>query len=620
MNEIRCKLLKSFLMNLQVLLGKIPTVLAFIGLIACSSTVKAPEKPVTFPSGDYSYTGEHISCLIQKKMKKHKVTGLSIALVDGQEIVWAYGFGFADLANNIPAKPETVYRAGSISKLFTAIAVLQLAEQGKIDIDQPLQTYLPEFSIKTRFPDAVPITPRTIMTHHSGLPTDWAKGMFTYNISNLSKLRKEYAQLVHEIKDEYVAYPPNFVFNYSNLGFSLLGHMVERVSGKEFINYMDKSVLAPCGMTHSSFWLTPDIESLLSKGYENKKEARHIYGRDLPAGALYSNVLDLGRFMMMVFAGGKAEDQQILRTKTLTEMLCQQNRNIPLDLDFRIGLGWFLDWTGKNLDYAGTVVLHTGDVGAFCGVLMILLEHKLGVVVLANSPAAPMVIDIAIEALKSALKSRAGVSPPERDLSSSNSIPQEEIKKYKGVYSTGWGIISFEMKGKTMKAKLWGRSFKMVPDADRQFSLRYLLLGFIPINVGQLKDVRLSFSEVEGREIVALYQNGMIQWIGEKIPRIRIPKSWQDRLGTYEIINAEDDILIFRDFNFRYEEGLFLLDLTVSMAGDMRITVPLSPINDSEAVILGLGRHMGETIRAASFDGKEGLLYSGYKLIKKEFD
>ena len=112
-------------------------------------------------------------------MKKNSVTGLSIALVDDQRIVWAEGFGYADQEKKIPATADTLYRVGSISKLFTDTAAMQLVEQGKLDIDQPLKKYIPNFSIKSRYPDTAEITPRQLMTHHSGLPRDRLKGFMT---------------------------------------------------------------------------------------------------------------------------------------------------------------------------------------------------------------------------------------------------------------------------------------------------------------------------------------------------------------------------------------------------------------------------------------------------------
>lgn len=121
---------------------------------------------------DYSSITGELSRLIQSVVEESGITGLSVALVDDQEMVWAEGFGHADKENGVKATPQTIYGVASISKLFTATAIMQLAESGEIDIDQPLQTYLPEFSINSRFTGPGPITLRNVMTHHSGLPSD----------------------------------------------------------------------------------------------------------------------------------------------------------------------------------------------------------------------------------------------------------------------------------------------------------------------------------------------------------------------------------------------------------------------------------------------------------------
>ena len=188
------------------------TALTFLS--ACA--VSPPKKPENTSQGDYQYVKDYMSWYINREMKKKKTVGLSIALVDGEHIVWQQGFGYADKENNVKATPETIFRAGSISKLFNAMATMKLVEQGKLDIDRPLTDYLPEFQIKTRFGSTDGITPRTIMAHHSGMPGDWVDDMW-------SKDPQSFTRLVHLIKDEYVAYPPNTVLSYSNLGVTLLG-------------------------------------------------------------------------------------------------------------------------------------------------------------------------------------------------------------------------------------------------------------------------------------------------------------------------------------------------------------------------------------------------------------
>jgi len=172
--------------------------------------------------------------VIEQAMHKNGVTGLSLSLVDDQQVVWAQGFGYADEANNIPATPETVYRVGSISELFTATAAMQLAEQGKIDIDRPLQTYLPEFSVKRRFTDPKPITLRHLMSHHAGLPTNVLKGMW-------STTPAPFTTIVDVLQNEYTSYPPNVVWSFSNLGVTLVGHVIEKISGEAFATHLQYS-------------------------------------------------------------------------------------------------------------------------------------------------------------------------------------------------------------------------------------------------------------------------------------------------------------------------------------------------------------------------------------------
>jgi len=219
-------------------------ILMILTLTACATT--PPKAPEIQKKGDYTYVKDYMTWFIQKEMKDKGIVGLSVALVDDQRIVWQKGFGYADRENKIAATPQTVYRAGSISKLFNAMAVMKLVEAGKMDIDQPLSTYLPEFSINSRFGSIDGVTPRTIITHHSGLPSDWIDGMWGEN-------PMPFTRLVQVIKDEYVAYPPNTVMSYSNLAVTLLGHGVQRVSGQPYDQFIDQSLLEPMGMNDSRF-------------------------------------------------------------------------------------------------------------------------------------------------------------------------------------------------------------------------------------------------------------------------------------------------------------------------------------------------------------------------------
>jgi CubicO group peptidase (beta-lactamase class C family) len=586
-------------------------------LFVCMGCAAAPKKPLSIQMGDYEHTKKYMSWLIQQETKKHHVQGLSIAMVDDQQIIWAQGFGYADVNRKIPATPETVYPAGSIGKLFTIIAALQLAEQGKIELDQPLQTYLPEFSIKTRFPKAGPITPRNIMTHHSGLPSDWLKGMMSRNPIL-------FTDLVKGIKDEYAAYPPNFVFSYSNLALRLLGCMVERVSGQAFVSYMDESVLQPMGMTHASFALTPDLRPLLSKGYKDGKETRDDLLRDLPSpeGPLYASATDLSRFIQMVFAHGTVGDQIILKPETLAEIFRSQNSHVPLDLDFRIGLGWFLN--DPDIQNAGRVASHGGALSLFYSKLILLPEHKLGVVVLANSSAALDVVNkVAEEALKLALEAKTGITQPRMEKPLREPIlpwSQRVLKDYEGQYATGFRVYTVSTRGEGLHTRLMGKPVQLVPHGIGLFSVQYRLFGIFPIHVKQLDGLTFSLTRIAGRDVLVLHDNGKKYLLGERIEPSPIPDAWLKRLGDYELVNPGDYFPMIEKAQLKYEDHLLTLDVTTPMLSNVgieRLRFAVGPVSNTEAVILGLGRNMGETIEAVTETGEVRLRYSGCEFRRK---
>ena len=195
-------------------------------LLGCTTTPE-PKAPLSLTQGDYAYVKEYMDWYIKEQMAEKDIVGLSIALVDDQKIVWQKGYGYADKSKQIKVTPQTRYRAGSITKLFNAMAVMKLVEDYKMNIDKPLKRYLPEFSIKSRFGSTDAITPRNIMSHHSGLPGDWLDRMFATN-------PLPYTEHVGLVKNEYVAYAPNTLLSYSNLGITLLGHAVEKTAGMKY--------------------------------------------------------------------------------------------------------------------------------------------------------------------------------------------------------------------------------------------------------------------------------------------------------------------------------------------------------------------------------------------------
>ena len=169
---------------------------------------------------DYTETVNRFKQLAEAEIERGILTGVSVSLVDDQRCVCAAGFGWADRAKRKPATRKTVYRAGSISKLFTALATMQLVEQGKLNLDEPIVTYWPDFRIVDPLDDAQPITLRQLMCHRSGLVRESPVGGY------LDPGEPSIAASVASLADCVLVHPPNTKTKYSNIGVTVVGHVV----------------------------------------------------------------------------------------------------------------------------------------------------------------------------------------------------------------------------------------------------------------------------------------------------------------------------------------------------------------------------------------------------------
>lgn len=530
----------------------------------------------------YTNARQTLQQTIEKLMKQNGIVGLSIALVDDQSVVWSEGFGYADKAKKHKATPETVYRVGSISKLFTATAAMQLVEQGKFDIDKSLQTYIPEFSIKTRFAEAGPITPRHLMTHHSGLPEDYRIGW------RATRPVESFTQLVDKLPDEYTAYPPNLILAYSNLAVSLLGTAIENTCSAPFSTCLEQNLLQPLGMSNTEFASGASDSVMMSKEYGRTGLVPASFMRDVPAGGLNSNALDLSRFMSMVFANGAIDGKQLISANSLNEMLRAQNADFPLDLDNRVGLAWFLEQTASG----ETIAHHGGDIGHFHSFLVTIPSHKLGVVVLANTDSAGgVVMNIAKSALNLMLSEKSPVSgvaqaSPAKIPLNPNSLPGHYASEYVGL------IRISDNRGR-MRIKVLGKSFPLLLQPDGSAKFTYANFG---------GEVTLRRDELSAHQVLILDSpvTGRLL-LGEKLAQPNLSKLWRQRLGRYQITNKGDEVDMPPALHLQIKDGFLIVQ------GD-RVLIPL---NDQEAIIAGLGRGLGETVTFETHGKQQKIRYLG---------
>jgi len=349
---------------------------------------------------------------VEHRVAHEELPGVSVGLVYDQDLFWAKGYGYADLEKKTPATPSTAYRIASLTKLFTATAVLHLRDAGKLRLDDPVRDHLDWFEIEDEHPESPVVTIRHLLTHTSGLPREldtlyWDDMVFPD--------RKEFAELLSESQ---TILPREEKFKYSNVAFAVLGHVVESVSGKPYAEYVTEHVLKPLGMTGTEVLPEPDMPSLAT-GYKYRKPGEPREEEPFTdkaamaaAGNMASTVEDLAKFLSLQFRDGPAGAGQILKGSTLREM----HRAYWLSPDWASGrgLGWGLARVGDQvrIRHGGYVPGHTSSITAAPA-------EKFGVIVLVNAgDGAPSTIagkawDIVAPAVKKAMAEEE--EPPKAD-------------------------------------------------------------------------------------------------------------------------------------------------------------------------------------------------------------
>jgi CubicO group peptidase (beta-lactamase class C family) len=356
------------------------------------------------------------------KVTMGRLPGLSVGLVYKDKQIFQKAYGYADVEQQQPTTPTTGYRIASFSKIFTATAVLQLAEQGKLRLDDRAQTYLPWLT-SPHDERTERITIRQLLTHTSGLDRDgatphWVEMQFP-----------ALAEIQHHITEGAQSYTPAEVWKYSNLGYTLLGELVRAVSGVTYEEYVHQHIIQPLGLKYTAPTLTPEIVNNLAVGY-----SRDIPGQErqpLPsiethvmasAAGFSSNVPDLCRFIMAHFMG----DTTLLSDETKREMRRVQWVRDGYESDWCLGLEtWKI---GERRIY--------GHVGSFQGYQSHFgfdPERELGIVVFINALDGP-----ASDLARGAMQTIDHVITHFEEFSSAEN-QVERAERYEGRFTNIWG-------------------------------------------------------------------------------------------------------------------------------------------------------------------------------------
>ena len=314
--------------------------------------------------------GAYFDGLIAPALRQGAVAGGEIAVVQGGRLLFARGYGVADVATQRPISPETtLFRAGSVSKLFTWTAVMQLVEAGKLDLDKDINSYL-DFQIPPAF--GQPITLRNLLTHTAGFE-EIVENLIEYDPARLRPLG-----MVVKANIPARIFPPGKVVAYSNYGAVLAGYIVERASGEAYADYVAHHIFQPLGMAQSSFVqpLPEALQAQFSSAYrssDDPPEQFELIGQS-PAGALSTNAADMARFMIAHLAEGAG----ILQPETARLMHAHQ-RDEAAGVN-GLALGFYEE--SRN---GQRIIGHGGDTQFFHTDLHLLPEAGIGLYVAFNS-------------------------------------------------------------------------------------------------------------------------------------------------------------------------------------------------------------------------------------------
>ena len=585
--------------------------LAIVSLSSLASCASSPAPSIIESPCSPAEAIAHLEKLIPSEMKRLGICGLGIVVANQDGALWSSGFGMADKAIRRPFDSGTISNLASVSKLFTATAIMQLIQEGKLGLDDPVSRYLPTFAPKGDGLDPAKVTIRGLLTHHSGLQSDFAQG-FSSGSTRPKDYPRPYARDAELASETTLCAAPGEVMSYSNLGYALLGLVIETVSGEDFPSYVRDHILAPLCMNSSSFL----IEARFNGRYACGPAKECIpYLRDMPAASLNASAEDMGRFLAAAIAQGSGAKGGILNPESQAEMWRRQNSDSALDFDFSIGIGYWImslpSLPGERL------VGHGGDIDNFHSLLLIDPARRLGVFVMVNSLdgiGSFSLAGIATDAIRDfgAAEGFAFDQPSAgTDAPASGGFPAGMVPRISGSYASPNGLLRIVPKGKGVSILASGRWLEGFYRNDGGIGLRMRFLG-IELPIPTLREIYFTEENIGTETILAMRAEGELACIARKVVPDLIPIAWRHRFGEWVPETAEPGkTLDSLSLGVDRKSGLFIATLHTN---GQNLVLPVRAVSDDALVTLGSGRNLGATLPISRTAKSETLDAFGVKL------
>jgi len=388
------------------------------------------------------------------ELKQTNTPGAAVAIVSGDRVIFAKGFGTSNIETGAPVLPEMLFRIGSTTKMFTAAALLTLVEEGKLKLDEPVGKY-----VKGLHPKVAQVTAHQLLTHTAGIKDD-AVMLGLHDDQALG-------ENVRSWKEDFCFTEPGKIFSYSNPGYWLAGFVLEEVTGKPYADQMAERLFKPLGMKSTTLRPTMAMTFPLSQGHEATGQAQPTVVRPMadnvgnwPAGSIFTNVYDLAQFTIALMNEGKGDGKQVLPPSLVTK-LSTPYANVP-GSESKYAYGLMIDrQRGVRL------VQHNGSRSGYGSIIRMAPEHRFAVIALTNRTGVSLgqTANKAME-LMLPLEARAEAKPrQEIEMSAA------EAAKYAGVYVNGSTRIELMVKDGKLFNKQGTNDRPVVKIGENRFAI-----------------------------------------------------------------------------------------------------------------------------------------------------
>jgi D-alanyl-D-alanine carboxypeptidase len=482
---------------------------AAVVILLCVVTFARAQTPATARDAGLKAAYERLDAYVAREMRANGIPGMSLALTDRNGLLHVATYGYADTKLQKPVTPDTEFEIGSISKSFTSICLLQLGEQGKFDPRQPITKYLPWFSIHSKY---APITGHDVLSHTAGLPRDR---------DDIPSSPYQAA----EVRDRWTGYEAGKHFAYSNIGYQIMGYLLEEITGKPSpANVLDR-ILQPLGMSHTEPMFTHDTYARLATGYAPVYDDRP-FRQPSPLieatwleyaagdGAMVSTASDMTAYLRMLLNRGVGPNGHIISEKSF-DLLTQHATEESKDVWYGYGMG---SWKVDGHTYIG----HSGGMVGYSSRMEADMDDGVGVIALVNFPGGPSgVPDYAIKLLRAVYEDRElPPLPPEE-----SATKVQKAAEYVGTYTAGDGKkLTLIAESDSLLLAYGGQRVALEANGKDEFLVPHPDFALFP----------LRFARKQGKVVEAFH--GADWYLGENYsgPRqFNTPPEWAGYQGHY---------------------------------------------------------------------------------------